>query len=96
MSATCVLQTRVDEKTKRRAQRAFARRGMTVSEGLRVAIDHEIGESSSPSERLDAIFSSADKKLVASGFQEPTIDSIVEFCDSIKQQRANQASELHC
>ncbi len=39
MSSDCVLQTRVDAETKKRAQKEFAKRGMTVSEGLRLALD---------------------------------------------------------
>ena len=94
MSATCVLQTRVDEKTKQRAQKAFKRRGMTVSEGLRLALDHEIRNAPSAADRLDFIFTDADKKCEAAGLKEPTIDSIVNVCDDIKQERAQKASEL--
>lgn len=114
MSANCVLQTRVDEETKRRAQKEFAKRGMTVSEGLRLALNHEIEGAQSPtgstvnhttpsafssqttsaSARLQSLFYDADKKIEASGTKEINIESIVEFCDSVKQQRANQAAEF--
>ncbi len=94
MAATCVLQTRVDEATKRRAQKVFSRRGLTVSEGLRLALDREIGEATSANARLEAVFLDADKKREAARFKDLTIDSIVEFCENVKQQRAEQASEF--
>ena len=94
MTASCVLQTRVDKETKERAQKAFAKRGMSLSEGIRVAINHELKVEPSASERLCAIFDDADKKVKASGMSEPSVESIVKFCNSVKQQRANQAADL--
>ena len=110
MSNTCVIQTRVDEATKTRAHKYFQERGLTMSEGLRIALNREINETQStkfPSKRLiknnsnlaiqelDAIFSSAEnKRKIAnlSGDNEPTIDSIVDFCNSVKRERINAIS----
>lgn len=94
MATTCVLQTRVDKETKEKAQKVFAMRGITVSEGLREALYNEIGEKSSAASRLKSVFNEADKKREAAGFTEPTVESIVNFCDSIKEQRAQEISEF--
>ena len=43
---------------------------------------------------LDVIFADADKKCEAAGFKEPTTESIVEFCDDVKQERTKEAAEV--
>ena len=93
MGTNCVLQTTVDEQTKARAQEFFLRRELTVSEGLKVALDHEMGAGMAATSRLKACFSDAAKKIQAANISEPTAKSIVEFCNSVKTQRAQQAAE---
>ena len=110
MSNTCVIQTRVDEATKTRAHKYFQERGLTMSEGLRIALNHEINETKStkfPSKRstknnsnlavqeLNAIFSCAENKRKITNFtgdNEPTMNSIVDFCNSVKRERINAMS----
>lgn len=56
--------------------------------------DYSDFQPASATSHLQSIFSDADRKLEAAGVGEPTIESIVEFCNSIKQQRSKEAAEL--
>ena len=67
---------------------------MTISEGFRLAPDHENRDAPSTTDRLDFIFADADKKCEAVGFKEPTTESIVEFCDDVKQERTKEAATV--
>ena len=58
------------------------------------AVRHSQGNTSSATDRLDVIFADADKKCEAAGFKEPTTESIVEFCDDVKQERTKEAATV--
>lgn len=68
---------------------------MSVTCMLQTMVDKESKASAqSVTLRLNSVFSDADKKREAAGFSEPSVDSIANFCDAVKQQRA-QGSSAH-
>ena len=58
------------------------------------AKQHSQRNAPSATDRLDEIFTDADKKCEAAGFIEPTIESIIEFCNDVKQERTKEAATV--
>ena len=58
------------------------------------AVRYSQGNTPSATDTLDVIFADADKKCEAAGFIEPTIESIIEFCNDVKQERTKEAAEV--
>ena len=58
------------------------------------AVRHSQGNTSSTTDTLDVIFAEADKKCEVAGSNEPSIESIVEFCNAVKQERTKEAATV--
>ena len=58
------------------------------------AVRYSQGNTPSAIDTLGVIFADADKKCEAVGFKEPTTESIVEFCDDVKQERTKEAATV--
>ncbi len=94
--ATEVIQVRVDATMKRELEELSAKRGVTLSQGIRDILSTELNraktkDKKSPAEEFDEILQEADERRKASGLPDPSIEQIVEFCDKVRAERIAEA-----
>ena len=90
MSATEIVQFRVEPSVRRDLESRCARRGVSVSQGLRDIVMVDLYGEKPPADELASIIASADEKLDASGLPEPSVDQIVEYCERVRAERSAQ------
>ncbi len=91
MAATEVIRIRVEPEVKDALNSMYKAKGTTISQVVRSFLLDDLQKHSGAVDRFDAIMSSADQKVAASGTQTPSIESIVEYVDRIRTERMNDA-----
>ena len=86
MPATEMIRVRIEPEKKERLQSIYAARGTTLSQAVRDFLDSELAQND-PLSVLDGIAESAARKVEASGAPELTIDDVVAFVDSVREER---------
>ncbi|MCL2806787.1 MAG: hypothetical protein FWD27_01275 [Coriobacteriia bacterium] len=87
MKATDTIRIRIEPTLKQKLQSRCDDRGITLSHLIRDFLTTEANRPVTAAERFDAIMASAASKTGTTGLNEPTIDDINDYIDSIREQR---------
>ena len=91
MTAAEVLRIRVEPEFKDKVVRMYQQRGTTVSHEVRAFLARELAANTSAVSVFDSIMASADEKVQASGYNEPTIDDINDYIARVRAERVDDA-----
>ena len=87
MAATETIRIRIDPEVKNSLTHMYARRGTTISQAVRTFLYEELENERTALDRFDAIMTAADAKMESAGEPEVSIDDIVTYIDSVRDER---------